>query len=150
VSRRSCIRLTFTVAFACILTVWVISAKTAIVYDFGACTVLVGGGMIKAGVGPGRWFDNPGIIKRVSWDFGWKWPFFGRLGPNHVAAEIPFWLITLIIVGPLILFSCRRPPILARNICRSCGYSLKGNMTGICPECGLPISDIQKRSVRPG
>ncbi len=28
-----------------------------------------------------------------------------------------------------------------RNQCLRCGYSLIGNMSGICPECGTPISE---------
>jgi uncharacterized RDD family membrane protein YckC len=26
-------------------------------------------------------------------------------------------------------------------VCESCGYDLHGNMSGICPECGTPISE---------
>lgn len=29
---------------------------------------------------------------------------------------------------------------LAPFICRNCGYSLIGNISGVCPECGTPVS----------
>lgn len=29
------------------------------------------------------------------------------------------------------------PPI---NLCRKCKYSLRGNVSGKCPECGTPIA----------
>jgi hypothetical protein len=36
-----------------------------------------------------------------------------------------------------------RKAILARrrrmNLCQSCGYSLRGNVSGICPECGTRV-----------
>jgi hypothetical protein len=28
----------------------------------------------------------------------------------------------------------------AGNCCRSCGYSLTGNTSGVCPECGTPVA----------
>jgi rubrerythrin len=31
----------------------------------------------------------------------------------------------------------------AKGACRVCGYDLTGNVSGICPECGLPIDQAQ-------
>ena len=28
-----------------------------------------------------------------------------------------------------------------RNVCAGCGYSLTGNTSGVCPECGSPVAD---------
>lgn len=30
------------------------------------------------------------------------------------------------------------------GICVNCGYDLRGNTTGICPECGQPIEELQR------
>lgn len=27
------------------------------------------------------------------------------------------------------------------GICKNCGYDLTGNVSGICPECGTPVSE---------
>ena len=51
---------------------------------------------------------------------------------------VPYWLVFL----PAILFTAilwrgdRRPP---RGHCQECGYNLTGNVTGVCPECGVAI-----------
>ncbi len=34
-----------------------------------------------------------------------------------------------------------------RNQCIECGYSLKGNTSGICPECGTPIPENVKQGL---
>lgn len=54
--------------------------------------------------------------------------------------RVPFWLISLGFLSvPLFAFSFlaiyrfwRR----RRNQCVTCGYSLEGNVSGVCPECG--------------
>ena len=30
---------------------------------------------------------------------------------------------------------------LAHGLCLTCGYSLAGNISGVCPECGTPVID---------
>jgi hypothetical protein len=30
--------------------------------------------------------------------------------------------------------------------CRKCGYSLQGNVSGVCPECGWPIGSMRWRA----
>ena len=41
----------------------------------------------------------------------------------------------------------------ARGLCRSCGYSLTGNVSGVCPECGTPVANqddgVPEREPRP-
>ncbi len=31
-----------------------------------------------------------------------------------------------------------------RDTCRKCAYNLTGNTSGICPECGTPVSSVQR------
>ena len=31
----------------------------------------------------------------------------------------------------------RKKGIIRRGMCRKCGYDLRGNTTGTCPECGM-------------
>ena len=28
------------------------------------------------------------------------------------------------------------------GLCRACGCSLRGNVSGVCPECGMPTMDV--------
>ena len=64
------------------------------------------------------------LVPYLSWDF----------------VRIPLWMPALIFAA-LAWFTRSRtkPP----NHCRNCGYSLTGNTSGVCPECGekTPGSD---------
>jgi hypothetical protein len=44
--------------------------------------------------------------------------------------------VAVVIWWPAVAVLPRRPSMLA--VCRKCGYSLIGNVSGICPECGTP------------
>ena len=39
------------------------------------------------------------------------------------------------------------PPNFDAAICEGCGYDLTGNVSGVCPECGLTIVLKQERTV---
>lgn len=57
---------------------------------------------------------------------------------------IPWWTLSL----PLFLTSIlmrRRPSKLTE--CRMCRYDLKLNISGVCPECGTPIPDEQRKAI---
>jgi hypothetical protein len=55
----------------------------------------------------------------------------------------PCWLL-LAPVG-LILVLCTFPQAreLGGGLCSKCGYNLTGNASGVCPECGISISEEQ-------
>jgi len=54
---------------------------------------------------------------------------------------VPFWaIVTLTASLPLwlnLLTTRRRCP--KDRVCKSCGYNLTGNTSGVCPECGTTI-----------
>ncbi len=61
--------------------------------------------------------------------------------------NIPCWLVLLLTaVLPVLLFISvvRRRSILSARMkngsCLKCGYSLTGNVSGTCPECGMEIA----------
>ena len=91
------------------------------------------------------------IQDRFSWKFGGFWFFqfdgfsAGGLGANSFTASgrtfvMPDWfLIGLFALLPLwALRSIRLRGL--KNHCRSCGYNLTGNTSGICPECGTAVA----------
>jgi hypothetical protein len=56
-----------------------------------------------------------------------------------------YFLVAILLVLPLcrakeLLRSIGRRSRLLRNLCLSCGYSLTGNTSGVCPECGTPVN----------
>ena len=70
---------------------------------------------------------------RVASNARWRW----------WAASVPVWLVVaLLFVYPAVAFlrgPVRRRRRLRHNQCLECGYSLTGNMTGRCPECGTDV-----------
>ena len=79
----------------------------------------------------------------------WRTRWFPRiqtwpLAPGSITrTTIPVWF-SLAIVACLTTFLWyrdRRPP---RGHCQACGYSLTGNVSGVCPECGAAIKSPQE------
>jgi hypothetical protein len=56
--------------------------------------------------------------------------------------DVTYWLL-LVVTSTLGLFLivlryCRPWRRFPQTCCRMCGYDLTGNISGICPECGVP------------
>ena len=68
--------------------------------------------------------------------------FRGSPAPRLVTVvTVPLW-IPLLLVGPLTvraLLRARRGPLPGH--CRKCGYDLRGNISGKCPECGTAVEE---------
>ncbi len=54
----------------------------------------------------------------------------------------PFYGIAVLCVVLMALE--RRMPEKPVEGCRNCGYNLTGNVSGICPECGVPVPEEEK------
>lgn len=80
------------------------------------------------------WFMEPAEPRRLSPLFEWY--------PSEVsAAFIPLWLpLVLLAVPTVLLFWLGRRRIRPGH-CWKCGYNLRGNISGRCPECGRKTSD---------
>ena len=63
-----------------------------------------------------------------------------RLGPD-ASVSIANWLPTVLL--GVIAFTCYRrlPRPKAKGMCACCGYDLRGNESGRCPECGYVIEN---------
>ncbi|MDB5910612.1 MAG: hypothetical protein JWP34_4726 [Massilia sp.] len=82
----------------------------------------------------------------------WEHLGFGyAAGTDEFAAKriivIPWWLIWAAVglppVGLVVWLRKRKTARLhAANRCIHCGYSLKGNLSGVCPECGSRIGPV--------
>lgn len=49
----------------------------------------------------------------------------------------PHWFVAIVLAGGVFLvWRRRRPSPLESSPCPACGYSLIGNESGVCPECG--------------
>lgn len=67
------------------------------------------------------------------WRLGVEWPMGAMLG-TLLAGSIAAFIID----RP---YEHRRARLkrAAKGLCTRCGYSLRGNVSGICPECGTPV-----------
>ena len=104
----------------------------------------IGNGQIVLGQRP-TGMGEPGIYA-VSWPArNWPWDVrFGLFSPSfglpNGALVLPLWLVfTVVCVVTAFLFWRDRRRIQAGH-CQRCGYDLRMNASGQCPECGLKIA----------
>jgi len=99
-----------------------IGSFAGVYFESGAYTVFATHGQMPAtgwiGVGRSRWsviwwFDVPALYPMT-------------------AVWIP--LVAVLIPTSLLCLPCRRFPA---GHCQECGYDLTGNVSGVCPECGM-------------
>lgn len=65
------------------------------------------------------------------------------LGPYKTYSLIvPFWIPSAAL-GAFAVWSFATRRVASPLHCRSCGYLLLGNISGICPECGQPVAAEQ-------
>ena len=57
----------------------------------------------------------------------------------------PVWLLLLAVASPALWVWCASRPPQSPTECIKCGYNLTGNVTGICPECGVPVRMAHER-----
>jgi len=63
-------------------------------------------------------------------------PDGSQVGPDW-EFDLPFWFLLLFFGIPtLLLWRSDRP---RTGHCRTCGYNLTGNVSGVCPECGAKV-----------
>lgn len=79
------------------------------------------------------WLDEPFAL-----NFGLPY-INSRAGLTLVS--LPLWLgiICAVVMGIVFRSVRQRAPVL-KPTCSNCGYSLRGNRSGVCPECGEPIT----------
>lgn len=80
--------------------------------------------------------------------YGIEFPSFSTTSGNGgfgMNVRVPLFLLFLVIAmstsGLWYFDHCAQ-----RGHCRKCDYDLTGNMSGICPECGAPISTMEKKA----
>lgn len=75
--------------------------------------------------------------KQEPLEFGWPTRTVSQYG--GITYELPIWLPLFASLFTAILLRTRRDRRRPGH-CTSCGYDLTGNVSGVCPECGTPLT----------
>ncbi len=58
---------------------------------------------------------------------------------EHREVYVPLWLPLVLTAIPTAFLFWRGRRRIPPDRCQECGYDLTGNVSGKCPECGVPI-----------
>ena len=71
--------------------------------------------------------------------FWWETGLAPGRGQPYFALVVPYWAVAAVSLAPAAWAAHRRLRRRRRRRsghCRACGYDLKANVSGVCPECG--------------
>ncbi len=69
---------------------------------------------------------------------------------GYVQQGRPVWALGMAVCSVFLMWLSRRwSRMPSGHFCRSCGYDLTGNVSGVCPECGTPISTAASSATVP-
>lgn len=123
----------------CTYNVWIWGGAIQFEHHFVGCGTgtYPSYGFIAAEIPTGHW--------EGSWRFlpySWKDAFAYHL-------EFPIYIPGVVLLAaalPSILLRTRRRQRRLLGLCEHCSYDLRGNTSGVCPECGTPIRKFDRKS----
>ena len=78
---------------------------------------------------------------------------WAQVRSRHFASGyLPYWCILVVTLPLPMIFAARwhrHSRRIRRNLCLHCGYSLTGNTSGVCPECGTSARERASASTAP-
>ena len=136
-----------------VLWVWVIASKHDIgAVRYGWYSVLAvrteSNGLVLDMFWHGRWggpFKSPFYSRTGGKDYGdpysvtdgWTFTYYHTRNPETLEIDVPDWSLILLFASPAVVWVIsRRRRTRKTDCCVHCGYSLTGNTSGVCPECG--------------
>ncbi len=147
-------RLKWVGSVACLaaVSVWCYSFFNAVCAFNETSALYLGSGRVSVACTPIRAPGSASASSMFSDVRRLRGPLWQRLGlelPEIQAAHIqgdfrlrlslPLWVVVSLLVVPTVILWYRdRPP--PKGHCRDCGYDLRGNESGVCPECGATAS----------
>jgi hypothetical protein len=85
----------------------------------------------------GDQYTLPELLVMVgAWEHPWHPSIYGAWNPWGV--YLPLWVPFIMAVAPTGWLWWRDRRRIPAGHCRKCGYDLTGNVSGRCPECGVP------------
>ncbi len=113
-----------------LLATWVVSLAQPLDIHWPGDAFALGSGCVGY---PERETSDPEVMTVKVHQVVWVPKHF----PMPPVAFIPLWIPLLVVSIPIctLWYRDRRAP---QGRCRKCGYDLTGNVSGVCPECGMP------------
>jgi hypothetical protein len=96
-------------------------------------TFLSRGWHFARGTKPGRLFCLPSFVDGST-------SFMGYTTTTRYYT-LPMWLLELMLAGGIWARVWLQGKNVGERLCRKCHYDLRGNVSGMCPECGTEIRD---------
>ena len=99
----------------------------------------VGNGFIECYWPAGRLVSRSGQWFRGEVEVRWRPMFMSIPAPGGTCwyVGVPMWIIFGIVAGTTAFLWHRDRLAFPRGHCATCGYNLTGNVSGVCPECGV-------------
>lgn len=96
--------------------------------------------VLPAGMGPLPWYGHFEVCRSwvyTPWTLLPRFDFSARAPSVRCPIHLLLAALIAVVAYPLLPFAVRRDRR-KRGLCVRCGYSLRGNVSGVCPECGKP------------
>lgn len=102
---------------------------------------------------PTNQYEEVSLWLRPGWRRGPFWFRDTDPGPagfiRYRYALVPAWSVVgallVLPVARLLMWGLRLQRTRGRFVCALCEYDLRGNVSGVCPECGTPIAPVGAR-----
>ena len=139
---RTLVERALTAALWLTLGLWIMSAWGGCVVRWGRLEAMVYAGSFEGTIWPTE-RSHADVLVIQPYD-RWQWCRWYYEGPpvtssGIVDVTVPGWLPVALLSVLVTLVRCFRGGEPPRGSCPRCGYDLRGNCSGTCPECGAPV-----------
>jgi len=135
-----------------LLIAWLCTLYCSILYGSSPTMVWLGGGGVEAFIVYEKdvYADFPsGLQVHPPSEIKWLCDYSPLHSNPRVLAyyfHLPLW-IPFCLLAFALSFAKWRGHRAKQGHCRKCRYNLMGNTSGVCPECGTPITDEQQKMI---
>jgi hypothetical protein len=132
-----------------ILSAWGVSTQRVFGDSMGNCIVLCGGGVCWVLLGYGDSYEDTSLALSSLLSphrYGFCMPDSCAVWGAR-AYILPLWMPFLVAASVTLVFFRWDRRRVSPESCRSCGYNLTANSSGICPECGATVPAEQRQLV---
>ncbi len=89
--------------------------------------------------------EQIGVNRAFGGDWWGSFSHIRQQGGHLITLVLPGWLVVLLLSAypvPMLAYGLLRRKPIPPGHCEKCGYNLKGNVSGVCPECGEKMEAV--------